>query len=120
MYDTGDIGRWREDGEIEHLGRVDEQVKIKVYTLRLCSKLFLMLMLPQGFRVELVGVAATMCAYISRISLRMRLGLESELWGFYNSADISADDVRKATTLVQPYYDVWEHARGLPTLPLTP
>ena len=34
MYDTGDIGRWREDGEIEHLGRVDEQVKIKVSTLR--------------------------------------------------------------------------------------
>ena len=30
MYNTGDLGRVREDGEIEHLGRVDDQVKVKV------------------------------------------------------------------------------------------
>lgn len=30
MYNTGDLGAWREDGEIEMLGRVDDQIKIKV------------------------------------------------------------------------------------------
>lgn len=30
MFNTGDLGRWRPDGTLEHLGRVDDQVKIKV------------------------------------------------------------------------------------------
>ena len=42
MFNTGDIGKWRADGMIEHLGRVDDQVKVK------------------GFRVELDGVSAAM------------------------------------------------------------
>ena len=42
MFNTGDLGRWRPDGQLEHLGRIDDQVKVK------------------GFRVELDGVAAAM------------------------------------------------------------
>jgi non-ribosomal peptide synthetase component F len=30
MFNTGDLGRWREDGSLEPHGRVDDQVKIKV------------------------------------------------------------------------------------------
>ena len=30
MYCTGDLGRWRADGNIDILGRLDDQVKIKV------------------------------------------------------------------------------------------
>lgn len=30
MYKTGDLGQWRRDGCIEILGRVDDQVKVKV------------------------------------------------------------------------------------------
>ena len=29
MYRSGDIGRWRDDGRLEYLGRVDRQVKIR-------------------------------------------------------------------------------------------
>ena len=30
MYNTGDLGRLREDGKFDHHGRVDDQVKVKV------------------------------------------------------------------------------------------
>lgn len=42
MFNTGDLGRWRPDGQLDHLGRIDDQVKVK------------------GFRVELDGVAAAL------------------------------------------------------------
>ncbi|MFD4315427.1 amino acid adenylation domain-containing protein [Streptomyces sp. NPDC058548] len=42
LYRTGDIGRWRPDGNLEYLGRQDDQVKVR------------------GFRVELGEVEAAM------------------------------------------------------------
>ncbi len=39
MFRTRDLGRWTETGELEHLGRTDDQVKVK------------------GFRVELDAVS---------------------------------------------------------------
>lgn len=45
MYKTGDLARWRSDGEIEYLGRNDFQVKIR------------------GFRVELGEVESKVASY---------------------------------------------------------
>jgi amino acid adenylation domain-containing protein/thioester reductase-like protein len=35
LYRTGDLARWREDGTIEHLGRIDFQIKLRGFRIEL-------------------------------------------------------------------------------------
>lgn len=102
MYNTGDLGSVLPNGEIEHLGRVDDQVKIK------------------GFRVELDGVATciSQCSGVTA-SAALFVADRKELWGFYTPSSVRESDVRAAVARVQPYYAVPRCFLGLETMPLT-
>ncbi|EED79822.1 predicted protein [Postia placenta Mad-698-R] len=74
MYNTGDIGRLWDDGQLDHLGRVDDQVKIK------------------GFRVELDGVSAAIHA-CPDVTTACALLVEQDLWAFYAPEHVSASQI---------------------------
>jgi amino acid adenylation domain-containing protein len=52
MYHTGDLARWRADGEIEYLGRIDTQVKLR------------------GLRIELGEIESVMSSFTGNQSYR--------------------------------------------------
>ncbi|KAI0057826.1 nonribosomal peptide synthetase 12 [Artomyces pyxidatus] len=100
MFNTGDLGRWRADGTLEHLGRVDDQVKVK------------------GFRVELDGVAAAM-ETCSQVAVAVALLIDSELWGFVTPAGVDIHEVIASTSKIQPYYAVPARFLALTSFPHT-
>ncbi|KAF8589378.1 acetyl-CoA synthetase-like protein [Ramaria rubella] len=100
MFNTGDLGRWRPDGQLEHHGRADDQVKVK------------------GFRVELDGVASAMRTHTPvREAVALLIGVE--LWGFVTPASVDLPCVRAATARMQPYYAVPSQYLALSEFPMT-
>ncbi|KAK0203483.1 AMP-binding protein [Desarmillaria ectypa] len=100
MYNTGDLGKIHEDGQIEPLGRLDDQVKIK------------------GFRVELDGITATVLR-CPEISSACSLLVDGELWSFYSPETVDPSIIREAVTRIHPSYAVPAKFLPLKYLPLT-
>lgn len=69
MYRTGDMARWRPDGTIDFLGRIDSQVKIRGYRIELGeieSVMMNLLNLKQVIvQVKEVGHDKQLCAYFT-------------------------------------------------------
>ncbi|KAK2028252.1 AMP-binding enzyme [Colletotrichum zoysiae] len=101
MYNTGDLGRWRHDGSIEILGRVDDQIKIK------------------GFRVELDGVTSSInsCPVVSKATA---LFVHNEIHGFVTPRNCDLDIIQAHIRARQPYYAIPTKFHFLDNLPLTP
>jgi amino acid adenylation domain-containing protein len=62
IYKTGDLGRWRADGNIEFLGRMDEQIKIRGYRIELQEIENLLL------QMEEIRECAVKCFYENDVS----------------------------------------------------
>ncbi|MFE9750655.1 amino acid adenylation domain-containing protein [Saccharothrix saharensis] len=100
MFRTRDLGRWTPDGELEHHGRTDDQVKVR------------------GFRVELDAVTSALettdgCARATTVLH------DGRLVGFVSP---STADVRAAADAVAralPYYCVPSQVVAVDDLPLT-
>lgn len=106
MYATGDRARWRPDGEMQFLGRLDHQVKIN------------------GYRVELGEVEAAMAAHPEvRASVVVAVDATGgrALAGFYTSraAELPAAELRADLADRLPPYLVPATLRPLAALPLT-
>ncbi len=104
MYRTGDMVRWTKDGELEFLGRNDDQVKI------------------HGYRIELAEVehrlssfeAITMCAV--RVYQREK---DKHLCAYYTaSRKVSTDEIREYLATVLPDYMIPSYFVELDKFPL--
>src|SRR5262249_38733222 len=104
-YRTGDLGRYRRDGQIEYLGRADHQVKIR------------------GFRIELGEIEAILSDYPG---LREAVALAREdeetgkrLVAYYTGEAVGAEVLRSHLSSRLPEYMVPAAYVYLETMPLT-
>ncbi|MFE9257849.1 amino acid adenylation domain-containing protein [Streptomyces sp. NPDC006879] len=101
MFRTRDLGRWTPDGQLEHLGRTDDQVKVR------------------GFRVELDSVSAVL-ERIPGCERAVTLKLdERTLVSFVSPLDVRPESARRAVAEALPYYCVPAVVHPLAELPET-
>lgn len=88
MFRTRDLGRWTDTGELEHFGRIDDQVKIK------------------GFRVELDSISSVlerMAGSYQAITLKLD---NQNLVSFVTPKTVCITEAKKAIEEILPYYCV--------------
>lgn len=101
MFRTRDLGRWTEDGELEHFGRTDDQVKIR------------------GFRVELDSVSAVLEG-VPSCKRAVTLKLDSRhLVAFVSPQTLDVYAAQQAVASALPYYCTPKFVLALEELPLT-
>ncbi|MGW4060922.1 amino acid adenylation domain-containing protein [Amycolatopsis sp. NPDC004747] len=100
MFRTRDLVRWTTDGQLEHHGRTDDQVKVR------------------GFRVELDAVTATLerapgCARAATVLY------DGGLVGFVTPSTAEPELIRRSAEAALPYYSVPAMIVPVDHLPLT-
>ena len=106
MYQTGDLGKWSADGQLELVGRNDFQVKIR------------------GFRIELGEIEAKLEAHAGvgeAVVIARDEGEDGKrLVAYYTGEEIGADELRGHLSSGLPQYMVPSAYVHLDVLPLTP
>lgn len=109
MYRTGDRGRWRPDGNLEHLGRLDHQVKVR------------------GYRIELGEIEANLAARDeiaqALVIVREDQADDQRLVAYVvptAGAEVDEPALRRHLRGVLPAYMVPQHFIRLEALPLLP
>jgi len=109
LYRTGDLARWRADGLLEHLGRIDSQVKVR------------------GFRIELGEIEAVLSehASVSRVALTVwEAGPGDQRLVAHlvptPGTQLVTTELRKYLGSKLPDYMVPQHYVELEEMPLTP
>lgn len=108
LYRTGDRGRWRQDGRLEHLGRLDTQVKLR------------------GFRIELGEIESRLLSHpgiAAAVVLTLnRTGLETTLvaWIVARTTMPEARAIREYLRQWLPEFMLPQHLIPISALPLLP
>lgn len=107
MYHTGDLARWRADGEIEYLGRIDTQVKIR------------------GLRIELGEIESVMSSFegiqLTAVSDKRDENNKQYLVGYYTAeGEIDEKELRSHLSSKLPKYMVPNYFMHLEIMPMTP
>ncbi|MCY9513728.1 hybrid non-ribosomal peptide synthetase/type I polyketide synthase [Paenibacillus apiarius] len=106
MYRTGDMARWQEDGSIEYMGRIDQQVKIRGHRIEI-GEIETMLLQHKSIREAAVtarirGAQTELCAYVAA------------------SEQVPASELRAHLAANLPDYMIPSHFVQLERIPLTP
>ncbi len=106
VYKTGDLARWREDGCIEFIGRLDNQVKVR------------------GHRVELdeVDSALTRIAGVSQAAAVVKKDRDGDnvLYGYYTSpTGLRPEELRQLLVARLPEFLIPSHLIAVAAMPLT-
>lgn len=106
MYHTGDLACWRADGEIEYLGRIDTQVKIR------------------GLRIELGEIENVMSSFkginLTAVTDKKDENNRQYLVGYYTSENsINEKELREYLSSKLPKYMVPNYFMRLESMPMT-
>ncbi|MCC6808530.1 MAG: amino acid adenylation domain-containing protein, partial [Deltaproteobacteria bacterium] len=102
LYRTGDLGRWLASGELQYLGRRDNQVKVR------------------GFRIELGEIEAALSKRVKEAVVVVHgEGSSKQLVGYY-VGDATPQALKDALKQALPEYMVPAILMPLEALPLTP
>ncbi|KAJ1969811.1 hypothetical protein H4R35_006042, partial [Dimargaris xerosporica] len=101
LFKSGDLARWLPDGNVECLGRRDNQVKVR------------------GYRIELDEVANTL-AQFKGVQQACAVVQDNQLIGYVSPVDIDIQAITAFAKSRLPHYMVPAALVALPTLPLTP
>jgi thioesterase domain-containing protein len=104
MYKTGDLVRWRSDGRLDYLGRLDDQVKVR------------------GFRIELGEVQAALAAHpaIRAASVTLRRDALVAFCVWREGLAVDSNAIRAFLAAHLPGYMVPARFVTLEKLPLLP
>ena len=106
VYKTGDLARWRPDGQLEYLGRIDQQVKLR------------------GFRIELGEIESVITQYPDVRAAVVILLAEADnprLIAYVTlSGQVASDALKLYLRSCLPDYMLPAHIKILDQFPLTP
>ncbi|KAJ1973094.1 hypothetical protein H4R34_005191, partial [Dimargaris verticillata] len=100
LYATGDLGRWLSNGEVECLGRMDDQVKVR------------------GYRIELAEVTSVLLAQPGVTAVAVQV-YDKQVVAFAAPTDIDTKTVLHALTTQLPHYMVPNHIVPVSSIPQT-
>lgn len=108
LYRTGDLGKWGHDGNLQHLGRLDHQVKVRGFRIEL-GEIEAALLEQPGIRQALLTTQQHDAADVRLIAYLVADG-----------EDVQAAELRTRLQRRLPEYMVPQHLVVLPHFPLLP